>query len=83
MGTISLKVLKKEQYETVIAYLKELEEKQIISFILPEENSLAVPGEPVSDEEFMKEFDEAEKDELLSAEEAQQVFKFIKERVRK
>lgn len=81
MGTISLKILKEEQYEVVIAMLEALEKKQIISLMMPEENSMAIPGEPVSDKELLEDIDAAEKTDLVSGEEAKELFNLIKKRV--
>ncbi len=78
MGTISVQVHDEKDFKMVMAMLKALEEIDILSIRLEDEESLAVPGEPVTDEKLLEEIEKAEASGDISGEEAKIFFKVLR-----
>ncbi len=80
MGNISVQVIDEKDYQMMMSVLKEFADKNIIR-ILEEENdedSIALPGPPLTDEQWVKYIEKAEAEPSLSEAEMRTIFKYLK-----
>ncbi len=80
MGNISVQVLDEKDYEMVMAVLKPLIEDNTIRILAEEEDedSIALPGPPLTEAQWVEHIRKAEASGIVSGEEAKAFFEEIK-----
>ena len=77
MGNISVQVLKEKDYQMVMSILKAFEDRKIIRILEEEDDCIALPGPPLTDEQWVEYIEKAESEPTISGEEMKAIFKYL------
>jgi hypothetical protein len=79
MGSISFQILNEKDIEMVMGVLKAFADNNVIRILDEGDNdSIALPGPPLTDEQWIKYIENAESEPSVSGEEMRVIFKYLR-----